>query len=75
MTKTKKAAKRRRGQSASKAMLGDFWLLYDKTDTYTGSSLWSTKRLAEAEMKFDSDIGWFPRDGAWRIRKVRVYFI
>lgn len=66
---TKKQAKYRRGQSTSKVMLGDFWLLYDKTGTYTGNTLWPTKRMAEAERKFDGDI-----DGVWRIRKVRVYF-
>ena len=75
MTGTKKVSKCRKGQSGSKARLGDFWLLYDKTDTYTGSTLWPTKRLAEAERKFDGDIGRLPRDGAWRIRKVRVHFI
>ena len=74
MTKHKKTTKRRKGQSASKARLGDFWLLYDATDTYTGSTLWPTKRLAEAERKFEGDIGRMPRDGAWRIRKVRVQF-
>ena len=74
MTKPKKQPKRRKGQSASKAMLGDFWLLYDKTDTYTGSTLWPTKRMAGAERKFEGDIGRLPRDGAWRVRKVRVQF-
>lgn len=55
MTKPKKVTKRRKSQSASK--LGDFWLFYDKTDTYTGSTLWPTKRLAEDERKFENDSG------------------
>ena len=76
MTSPKKATKRRKGQSASKARLGGFtsWMLYDAADTYTGSSLWETKRVAEAERKFEDDIGSMPRDGKWRIRKVHVRF-
>lgn len=62
---------------ASNDGLGDkftAWMFYDATDTYTGFTLWPTKRMAQAEKDYDDEIGRTPRDGKWRIRKVYVRF-
>ena len=49
------------------------WLVYDANGIYTGHTLWQTRRMAIYELKFRMDK--LPRDGKWRVRKVKVKVI
>lgn len=51
------------------------WLLYDATETYTGFTLWPTKKHAQDEKDYEENTGKLPGDGVWRIRKVHVQFV
>ena len=50
------------------------WMLYDATDTYTGQTLWNTRRMAQAEKEFQDAQNNLPHDGDWRIRKVHIMY-
>lgn len=54
---------------------GKFWMLYDETGTYTGHTLWPSRRIAKREKEFLDNQSNLPLDGKWRIRKVRVQVV
>ena len=69
-----KSKKKASSDKISPVLESGKWLIFDASGMYTGSTLWETRRMAKEELEFAKRNGKLPRDGVWRIRRVRVSF-